>query len=265
MLMLSCLFACLPLCSAAAPEAADAPAAAVSAASPSKQKRPPEDIAYDGISFLLTSLRTFYMGTAKAVHSPARRREEQASVPGVPMKAAALNLAALLVGNFQLQPWQQYDETAEAKAGFAVSGVSLASSSKPGSERVEAAALVIRSRSGHYLRLTEELNQVLFDNRRRYCHLLVLNYFAALGGMKVGRTHSLRGSLASLRFRVAVLLCAWRQVVSQGAGHLTLRTALNPSCSMRVLAHRGGCFCVLHSAGFRFCLPQCCRNAVGTA
>lgn len=209
MLMLSCLFACLPLCSAAAPEAADAPAAAVSAASPSKQKRPPEDIAYDGISFLLTSLRTFYMGTAKAVHSPARRREEQASVPGVPMKAAALNLAALLVGNFQLQPWQQYDEAAEAKAGFAACGVSLPSSSKPGSERVEAAALVIRSRSGHYLRLTEELNQVLFDNRRRYCHLLVLNYFAALGGMKVGRTHSLRGLLASLRFRVAVLLCAY--------------------------------------------------------
>lgn len=162
----------------------------MSAASPSKQKRPPEDIAYDGISFLLTSLRTFYMGTAKAVHSPARRREEQASVPGVPMKAAALNLAALLVGNFQLQPWQQYDEAAEAKAGFAACNVSLPSSSKPGSERVEAATLAIRSRSGHYVRLTEELNQVLFDNRRRYCHLLVLNYFAALGGMKVGVAHT---------------------------------------------------------------------------
>lgn len=176
-------------CSAAAPDAADAPAAAAAASIAVKQKRTPEDIAYEGVSFLVTSLRTFFMGTAKAVHSPARRREEQAAVPTVPMKAAALNLALLLVGNFQLQPWQQYDEAAEAKAGFAASGMALPASSKPGGDRVEAATMVIRSRSGHYIRLTEELNQVLFDNRRRYCHLLVLNYFAALGGMKVSLRH----------------------------------------------------------------------------
>lgn len=187
--------------SAAAPEA---PAAAAAAGAASKQKRTPEDIAYDGISFLLTSLRTFYMGTAKAVHSPARRREEQASVPTVPMKAAALNLALLLVGNFQLQPWQQFDEAAEAKAGFAACGMALPASTKPGSERVEAATVVIRSRSGHYVRLTEELNQVLFDSRRRYCHLLVLNYFAALGGMKVRRA---QGNMRNAAHRRVVSAC----------------------------------------------------------
>jgi hypothetical protein len=180
----------LSLCSAAAPDAADAPVAAAAASIAVKQKRTPEDIAYEGVSFLVTSLRTFFMGTAKAVHSPARRREEQAAVPTVPMKAAALNLALLLVGNFQLQPWHQYDEAAEARAGFAALGMALPASSKPGSDRVEAATMLIRSRSGHYIRLTEELNQVLFDNRRRYCHLLVLNYFAALGGMKVSLPHA---------------------------------------------------------------------------
>ena len=176
----------VPLCRAAAPEAADVPAVAGASSPSTKQRRTPEDIAYEGLSFLLTSLRTFYMGTAKAVHSPARRREEQASVPTVPMKAAALNLALLLVGNFQLQPWEQYDEVAEAKVALA--GANIAPPpSKPGSEGVEAATIRIRGRAGHYLRLTEELNQVLFDNRRRYCHLLVLNYFSALGGMKVRR------------------------------------------------------------------------------
>jgi hypothetical protein len=172
-------------CSAAAPEAADAPAAAATSTSAPKQKRTPEDIAYEGLSLLLTSLRTFYMGTAKAVHSPARRREEQAAAPTVPMKAAALNLALILVANFQLQPWEQYDETAEAAAALAAAGITPPACSQPGSARVEAAARVIRGRAGHYIRLTEELNQVLFDHRRRYCHLLVLNYFSALGGMKV--------------------------------------------------------------------------------
>lgn len=177
---------CLPVpCSAAAPGAAGAPAAAAAGAAAVKQKRTPEDIAYEGLSFLLTSLRTFYMGTAKAVHSPARRREEQAAVPTAPMKAAAVNLAALLVGNFQLQPWQQYDEAAEATAAVAAAGIAAPVLSKPGAEGVEAAAVVVRGRAGHYIRLTEELNQVLFDHRRRYCHLLVLNYFSALGGMKV--------------------------------------------------------------------------------
>jgi hypothetical protein len=176
------MICCYPVsCRAAAPEA---PAATGASSAATKQRRTPEDIAYEGLSFLLTSLRTFYMGTAKAVHSPARRREEQVSVPTVPMKAAALNLALLLVGNFQLQPWQQYDETAEAKAALAADNIAWPAS-KPGSDRVEAAVVCIRGRAGHYIRLTEELNQVLFDNRRRYCHLLVLNYFSALGGMKV--------------------------------------------------------------------------------
>lgn len=170
------------LSSPGSPEATDAAAAAASSIS-SKQKRTPEDIAYDSLSFLLTSLRTFYMGTAKAVHSPARRREEQVAVPTVPMKAAALNLALLLVGNFQLQPWDQYNEADVAAAA----GITAAPSGKPGSSRVEAATTVIRCRATHYMRQTEELNQVLFDHRRRYCHLLALNYFSALGGMKVRR------------------------------------------------------------------------------
>jgi hypothetical protein len=169
------------------------------AASSAKQKRTPEDIAYEALSYTLTSLRTFYMGTAKAVHTPARRRDEQASVPTVPMKAAALNLALLLAGNLQLRPWQQVQGAAAAAAAAAGAGGSgggdggSSSAAQPlpaadassGSSRVDAAVAAIRARSAHYLRLTEELYQVLIDSRRRHCHLLVLNYFSALGGMKV--------------------------------------------------------------------------------
>lgn len=174
----------LPCCSAAAPEAPDAAVAATSSSTAVKQKRTPEDIAFESLIFLLTSLRTFYMGTSKAVHTPARRREEQASVPTVPMKAAALNLALLMVGNFQLHPWQQYNEAEIAAAAAAAAGIAPTATSKC-DERVRAATVAIRGRAMHYIRLTEELNQVLFDHRRRYCHLLVLNYFSALGGMQV--------------------------------------------------------------------------------
>lgn len=158
-------------CRAAAAEAA----AAAPAAAAASKKRTPEDTSYDALSYLLTSLRTFYMGTAKAIHTPVRRRDEPTAPPSVPMKAAALNLALLLVGNLQLRPWQQQQpDSAAAEA-----------SSSGAKQQLDAAIAAVRGRSGHYLRLAEELAQVLFDSRRHYCHLLVLNYFSALGGMQV--------------------------------------------------------------------------------
>jgi hypothetical protein len=134
------------------------------------------------------------MGTAKAIHTPVRRtRDEPSTPPTVPMKAAALNLALLLVGNLQLRPWDgqqqatlapaQQEDAAAAGAGAGGEGAGAAGSSAQ--QRLDAAIAAVRGRSGHYLRLAEELAQVLFDSRRHYCHLLVLNYFSALGGMQV--------------------------------------------------------------------------------
>jgi hypothetical protein len=177
-------------CRAAAEAAATAPAAASGASS--SKKRTPEDTSYDALSYLLTSLRTFYMGTAKAIHTPVRRtRDEPATPPTVPMKAAALNLALLLVGNLQLRPWDATQATAEATPlqeqadAAGAGGDADAEASSSAKQRLDAVIAAVRGRSGHYLRLAEELSQVLFDSRRHYCHLLVLNYFSALGGMQV--------------------------------------------------------------------------------
>jgi hypothetical protein len=111
------------------------------------------------------------------------------------MKAAALNLALVLVGNLQLRPWQQpgfsqggsnMASTAAVDEGAAGASSGAGSTAAEGAEQRAAAAIAaVRGRSGHYLRLTEELSQVLFDSRRHYGHLLVLNYFSALGGMQV--------------------------------------------------------------------------------
>lgn len=128
------------------------------------------------------------MGTAKAIHTPVRRRDEPSTAPTVPMKAAALNLALLLVGNLQLRPWDQQAAAAAAGAGQPredASGAPVAEAAGSFSGPLDATITAVRSRSGFYLLLAEELNQVLFDTRRHYCHLLVLNYFSALGGMQV--------------------------------------------------------------------------------
>lgn len=158
-----------------------------------RQKRTPEDISYDALSYLLTSLRTFYMGTAKAIHTPVRRRDDPVATPTAPMKAAALNLALLLVGNLQLRPWpqaqQQQRQLSHAPDPMVQpAAASAGSSGEDSSLRQQAlyvAVTAVRQCSGHFLRVTEELSQVLFDSRRHYCHLLVLNYFSALGGMQV--------------------------------------------------------------------------------
>jgi hypothetical protein len=140
------------------------------------------------------------------------------------MKAAALNLALVLVGNLQKQPWeaQLQQGAAEAAAagkplpgvkpgaaaaaaqgpeGAAVAASGEAESTVPGSagegsttgsavgSKMEVLKARVAVQSGHNLRLTDELNHVLFDTRRHYCHLLVLNYFSALGGMQVFRVY----------------------------------------------------------------------------
>jgi hypothetical protein len=163
------------------------------------------------------------MGTAKAIHTPVRRtRDEPATPPTVPMKAAALNLALLLVGNLQLRPWdspqaspapaqQEQADAAGAGAGADEQGSSGAK------QRLDAAVAAVRGRSGHYLRLAEELAQVLFDSRRHYCHLLVLNYFSALGGMQVrGGVHA-----AVTNAWAAAVQCSSTTCIRNGAGTMS--------------------------------------------
>jgi hypothetical protein len=198
-------------CRAAAADAAAAAPAAAGANSSSK-KRTPEDTSYDALSYLLTSLRTFYMGTAKAIHTPVRRREEPTAPPSVPMKAAALNLALLLVGNLQLRPWE---------GGAAADAGSSAAQQQP-----DAAVAAVRGRSGHYLRLAEELSQVLFDSRRHYCHLLVLNYFSALGGMQV-RCSGAAAAREGVRPGVCSHMCG-----GQGAAGVSRCEVECPSCGV---------------------------------
>ena len=164
------------------------------------------------------------MAVAKSIHTPSRRREEPGPTPTAPMKAAALNLALVLVGNLQKQPWERELQQAAAEAAAAgkpLPGVKPAAtaaspqggeaaaaaggdvgtvSSSAAGESSSAAAGVgtqmevlkakVAVQSGHNLRLTDELNHVLFDTRRHYCHLLVLNYFSALGGMQASGSNA---------------------------------------------------------------------------
>lgn len=147
-----------------------------------KPKRTAEEISYDALVHLLSSLRTCYMAAAKSIHTPARRREDAGAQPSVSMKAASLNLALVLVGNLQRQPWE--DQVAESAAKEADAATAAATAATASCSAGNALLLRCRGRISHLMRLTEELHAVLFDTRRRFCHLLVLNYFSALGGMQ---------------------------------------------------------------------------------
>lgn len=55
----------------------------------------------------------------------------------------------------------------------------------------------------HLTRLVEEVVMVLFDNRRRCCHTLILNYFVSCGGMT--------SLIAKYRMAVSMLLTVLEQ------------------------------------------------------
>lgn len=100
------------------------------------------------------------MAVAKSIHTPARRREESFTQPTMPMRAATLGLALVLKNNLDAVRVNRIAEKAQ-------------------DEDVQ----YYTRNSQHLMRLTEEVMTVLFDNRRHYCHTLILNYFVAVGGM----------------------------------------------------------------------------------
>ncbi len=191
-------------------DAAATPGAAKEAAA-SRSKRTPGDISFDALLLLLSGVRSFYTAVAKSMHTPARRREDPNMSPSAAMKAAALNLALVLKGNLA-QELPELGSAAAAAASPAAAAAAAAAAAGAGSAEAadmgaaaaagsQAAAAGpsdgagggssssgsdigrVRARVGHLMRLIEELHAVLFDTRRHYCHLLVLNYFTLLGGM----------------------------------------------------------------------------------
>ena len=115
------------------------------------QKKAPDDLAYDVLQHLVTTARSLYTSIAKANHTPARRRDESFGRPSMGMKAAALGLAMVLKNNLDYEIPDLYDS-------------------------------VMQRYMKHLTRLIEEVQLVLFDNRRHCCHTLILNYFFSVKG-----------------------------------------------------------------------------------
>lgn len=67
-----------------------------------KAKKTPEELAHEILAHFLHTTRSFYQAVAKAIHVPARRRDELAK-PNYAMRTAALNLAAIITRNLQSQ------------------------------------------------------------------------------------------------------------------------------------------------------------------
>lgn len=145
------------------------------------RRKTPEEVAYDVVAHFLAMVRAFYTAVAKSIHSPARRRGEDASQLSLGMKAAAASLALVLKGNLELQ---LPAGAAGADAGAASAGGAGASSAVGGGE-AESEAARLRRQLSHLQRLSDELYNVLFDTRRRSVQLLVLYYFTMLGGVAV--------------------------------------------------------------------------------
>lgn len=127
-----------------------------------RKKKSQEDVAYDVLQHFVVTVRSFYMAVAKSIHTPARRREESFSQPTMSMRAATLGLVLVLKNNLD------HDAVSVVR--------------NPDKNPEEDAQYFVR-KSQHLMRLVEEVMTVLFDNRRHYCHTLILNYFVAVGGM----------------------------------------------------------------------------------
>eukprot|EP00210_Caulerpa_lentillifera_P005107 g4879.t1 len=116
------------------------------------RRKSPDDLAFDVLQHFVVTVRGLYTAIAKSIHTPARRREESFAQPSLTMKAAALGLALVLKNNLEFE---------------------IADLKEPGMYRY----------IKHQSRLIEEIQTVLFDNRRQCCHTLILNYFVAVQGM----------------------------------------------------------------------------------
>lgn len=198
------------------PGAAARPTTSSSARPSSGRKKTPEELSADIIHHTAIIIRSFYVAVAKSIHTPARRRDDTSSGPNLGMKAAALGLALVLKGNLEVStlpefpPLQAMEHavaagrecavtTANAKAEGATAAAAAPGTAPAAKEfSAEDPAVVAASASvpatlhsqqlvrlgQHLNRLAEEAYTVLLDTRRRSCHVLILNYFVAVGGME---------------------------------------------------------------------------------
>lgn len=193
---------------------ADAAATAANAApqihaAPIKKKTP-EEISHDILHHTVSMLRGFFVAVAKSIHTPARRRDDPAHPPGQPSlgtRAAALALAVLLKGSLEVDVEPAAAATAAAVAAGVTtatpgmvptlpeatpsSGATAADPGAPAGPPAPAVAdgagaaapAAAPPTNSHLCRLSDEIMALLFDSRRRSCHLLILNFFLALGGL----------------------------------------------------------------------------------
>ena len=198
----------------AAPEAA-AEAATEASAKPAKRKSA-DEISHDIMHHSVSMLRGFFVAVAKSIHAPARRREDPANFadpakPGLGARSSAMLLAALLKGSLDVElppsaTCAPQDDTADkdemspeaaaaAGAASAVDAMALDAATPPPPTEAQDPAASVPSlletgkkqgklpSNNHFGRLAEEVSTVLFDSRRRSCHVLIFNYFVALGGL----------------------------------------------------------------------------------
>ena len=116
------------------------------------------------------------------------------STPSLGARASALTLAVLLKGCLDSPP-SEWDGKMGSGAG---SGGASAAAAGPGAGDVvmggqEAGPSSFLSSptpssapaygAMHLVRLSEEANIVLFDSRRRTCHVMIFNFFISIGGL----------------------------------------------------------------------------------
>ena len=143
-----------------------------------------------------------------------RRRDDPANFadptkPGLGARSSALLLAALLKGSLEIElppsaletPQQQQqgqegdrlqvvNPPPSASGGADVADAMAVDPSPAAAVSAPLAAGAVKGgkagtlpSNNHLGRLAEEVSTVLFDSRRRSCHVLILNYFVALGGL----------------------------------------------------------------------------------
>ncbi|KAK9821448.1 hypothetical protein WJX81_000342 [Elliptochloris bilobata] len=146
----------------ASAEDRDAVETGVAVALGRRGKKSGADLAFEVLQHFATASRAFLTACAKAVHTPTRRREELSATPTAAMCGVAVHLAAALRNT--LLEAQTDEELGEPDCTLAAP---------------EKAKL----RHYYLARAIEDVGAVLFDQRRRTCHSLVVNYWVACGGL----------------------------------------------------------------------------------
>ena len=128
-----------------------------------------------------------------------RRREDPANfanpaAPGLGVRASALALAVLLKGSLDMElpetarvlkrPQPSPSSVAVAKSDAGASAMAVDAADQAMEATPAAASSAALPTNSHLGRLSEEALTILFDPRRRSCHVLILNYFVALGGLE---------------------------------------------------------------------------------